>query len=96
MAKLTEDYCKSVAMTCKTTKDFWNKAILFLSEDELTFSLDNISALEKYAISRAVSSNRFTVENNIDPRYHIDVYQAVTIEAIYEEIAFVMSQGRSP
>ena len=25
MAKLTEEYCKSVARSCKTTKDFWNK-----------------------------------------------------------------------
>ena len=25
MARLTEEHCKFVAMTCRTTKDFWNK-----------------------------------------------------------------------
>lgn len=71
-------------------KDFWNKAILFLSDDIQSFSLDNVSALEKYAIEQASASKRYTVENKVDPRYVIDQYQKPTIEQIYEEIAFVM------
>lgn len=71
-------------------KDFWNKAILFLSNDIQSFSLDNISALEKYAIEQATASKRYIVENKVDPRYVIDQYQKPTIEQIYEEISFVM------
>lgn len=71
-------------------KDFWNKAILFLSDDIQSFSLDNVSALEKFAIEQATASKRYTVENKVDPRYVIDQYQKPTVEQIYEEIAFVM------
>lgn len=71
-------------------KDFWNKAILFLSDDIQAFSLDNVSALEKYAIEQARASKRYTVENKVDPKYRIDQYQKPTVEQIYEEIAFVM------
>lgn len=71
-------------------KDFWNKALLFLSEDMQSFSLDNVSALEKYAIEQATASKRYSVENKVDPRYVIDQYQKPTVEQIYEEIAFVM------
>lgn len=71
-------------------KDFWNKAILFLSDDIQAFSLDNVSALEKYAIEQARASKRYTVENKVDPKYKIDQYQKPTVEQIYEEIAFVM------
>lgn len=71
-------------------KDFWNKAILFLSDDIQSFSLDNVSALEKYAIEQATASKRYTVENKVNPRYVIDQYQKPTVEQIYEEIAFVM------
>lgn len=71
-------------------KDFWNKAILFLSADRESFSLDNVSALEKYAIEKAAASKHYTVENKVDPRYEIDQYQKPAVEQIYEEIAFVM------
>lgn len=71
-------------------KDFWNKALLFLSEDMQSFSLDNVSALEKYAIEQATASKRYSLENKVDPRYVIDQYQKPTVEQIYEEIAFVM------
>lgn len=73
-----------------STKTFWNKAILFLSDDNQSFSLDNLSALEKYAIEQATESKRYTMENKVNPRYTIDQYQKPTIEQIYDEIAFVM------
>lgn len=71
-------------------KDFWNKAIMFLSGDYQSFSLDNVSALEKYAIEQATASKRYAVENKVDPHYEIDQYQKPVIEQVYEEIAFVM------
>lgn len=71
-------------------KDFWNKAILFLADDG-EFSLDSISALEKYAIQQARASKRYDVENKQDPRYRINQYQRPIVEQIYEEIAFLMA-----
>ena len=71
-------------------KDFWNKAIMFLS-DSKTFSLDIISGLEEYAIVKAHESKRYAVENNVKPQYEIDEYDLPIIEEIYEEIQFIMA-----
>lgn len=70
-------------------KDFWNKAIMFLAEDD-QFSLDNISALEQFSIRKARESKRYDVENKQDPHYEISQYQQPIIEQIYDEIAFLM------
>ena len=72
------------------SKDFWNKAIMFLS-DKQTFSLDIIAGLEQYAIKKAQESKRYTVENGVNPKYEIDEYDYVSIEEIYDEIQFVMA-----
>lgn len=70
-------------------KDFWNKAVLFLADDS-EFSLDTISALEKYAIDQAKAAKRYDVENKQDPKYSIDQFQQPIIEEIYGHIAFLM------
>lgn len=72
------------------SKDFWNKAIMFLA-DSKTFSLDMISGLEAYAISKALESKRYTVENSVNPKYEIDEYDLPLIEEVYEEIKFIMA-----
>lgn len=72
------------------SKDFWNKAILFLA-DSKTFSLDIISGLEEFAILKARDSKRYTVENTVNPKYEIDEYDLASIEEIYEEIKFIMA-----
>ncbi|MBP3309196.1 MAG: GIY-YIG nuclease family protein [Ruminococcus sp.] len=72
------------------SKDFWNKAIMFL-DDNKTFSLDMISGLEAYAISKAHKSNRYKVENTVNPKYEIDEYDLPLIEEVYEEIKFIMA-----
>ncbi|MCO6559130.1 MAG: GIY-YIG nuclease family protein [Bifidobacterium sp.] len=71
-------------------KDFWNKAIMFIADDDV-FSLDLISALEKYGIVRANESHRYTVENTVEPKYHINQSQEVIVEKVFEEIEFIMS-----
>ena len=77
------------------SKDFWNKAFLFLA-DKKTFSLDIISGLEEYAIIKARESKRYKVENAVNPKYEIDEYDLASIEEIYEEIQFIMAtQGYS-
>lgn len=72
------------------SKDFWNKAIMFLAESK-TFTLDMISGLEKFAIVKAQESKRYKVENNVIPKYEIDEYDLVAIEEIYDEIQFIMA-----
>lgn len=72
------------------SKDFWNKAILFLA-DKKTFSLDIISGLEEYAIIKARESKRYKVENTVNPKYEIDEYDLASIEEIYDEIKFIMA-----
>lgn len=72
------------------SKDFWNKAIMFLA-DSKTFSLDMISGLEAYAINKATDAKRYKVENTVNPRYEIDEYDLPLIEEVYEEIKFIMA-----
>lgn len=75
------------------SKDFWNKAIMFLADNK-TFSLDMISGLEKFAIIKAQESKRYKVENTVVPKYEIDEYDMASVEEIYDEIQFIMgSQG---
>lgn len=72
------------------SKDFWNKAILFLADNK-TFSLDMIGGLEAYAINKAIEAKRYKVENAVNPRYEIDEYDLPLIQGVYEEIKFIMA-----
>lgn len=72
------------------SKDFWNKAIMFLADNK-TFSLDMISGLEEYAIVKAHAAKRYKVENSVKPKYEIDEYDLPSIEEVYDEIQFVMA-----
>lgn len=72
------------------SKNFWNKAIMFLADNK-TFSLDMISGLEAYVINKTTESNRYKVENSVNPRYEIDEYDLPLIEEVYEEIKFIMA-----
>lgn len=72
------------------SKDFWNKAIMFLAESK-TLTLDMISGLEKFAIIKAQESKRYKIENNVVPKYEIDEYDLAAVEEIYDEIQFIMA-----
>ena len=72
------------------SKDFWNKAIMFLADNK-TFSLDMISGLEEYSILKAHESKRYKVENSVSPKYEIDEYDLPSIEEVYDEIQFIMA-----
>ena len=72
------------------SKDFWNKAIMFLAESK-TFTLDMISGLEKFAIIKAQESKRYKIENNVVPKYELDEYDLAAVEEIYDEIQFIMA-----
>ncbi len=71
-------------------KDFWNIAILFLS-DSKTFSLDMISGLEEYAISKAAENKNIKLINTVNPKYKIDEFDYPSIIEIYDKISFIIS-----
>ena len=47
-------------------------------------TLNMISGLEKYAITKAVDANRYQVENKVLPKYNVSEYDLPIIEEIYE------------
>lgn len=71
-------------------KEFWNKAILFLASDSV-FTLDLISALERFGIEKAQASKRYAMDNKVLPQYRIDQYQRPIVEEVFEEIEFMMA-----
>ena len=71
-------------------KEFWNKAILFLASDSV-FTLDLISALERFGIEKTQASKRYAMDNKVLPQYRIDQYQRPIVEEVFEEIEFMMA-----
>jgi len=77
----------------KHSKDFWSKAIMFLSDSQ-TFTQDMLNSLESYCINKAYESNRYKVENKIIPKFEMGEYEQYSVEKVYEEIKFIMdTQG---
>jgi hypothetical protein len=68
-------------------KTFWNKAILFLSEN---FSLDTIKALEVYALKRAEETYQYKILNDVKPQYPINQHDLQFIKQKYAEIEFLL------
>ena len=48
-------------------KDFWNYAVLIVSKTD-SFTQTHIEYLEQLAISKAIESNRYNLENGVSPR----------------------------
>ncbi|GEM_PF-5165973 len=72
-------------------KPWWDRAILFLSDDFSNFTLDTVSDLEKCAIERAMEVYPDIDENKVAPRYKITKFQRPFIENLYGEIQFMMA-----
>lgn len=72
-------------------KPWWDRAILFLSDDSNNFTLDTVSGLEKYAIERAMEVFPDLVENKVAPKYKITKFQRPFIESLFDEIRFMMA-----
>ncbi|MDI9589785.1 MAG: GIY-YIG nuclease family protein [Acidobacteriota bacterium] len=71
-------------------KSWWNVAVLFLSNDAHTFTLDVVTGLEKHAIEMATSALGSIVENKVDPQYVIQAHDKPTVDSLYGEIEFMM------
>lgn len=72
-------------------KSWWDRAVLFLSDDSNNFTLDTASGLEKYAIERATKAFPDIVENKVAPKYKINKSQRPFIESLFSEIRFMMA-----
>lgn len=71
-------------------KKWWDVAVLFLSNDAHTFTLDVVTGLEKHAIEQATHVLGGIVENKIDPKYVIQAHDKPTVDSLYGEIGFMM------
>ena len=65
-------------------------AVLFLSNDAHTFTLDVVTGLEKHAIEQAIHALGGIVENKVDPQYVIQAHDKPTVDSLYGEIEFMM------
>lgn len=74
----------------KKKKWWWDVAVLFLSNDAHTFTLDVVTGLEKHAIEQAIHVLGGIVENKIDPKYVIQAHDKPTVDSLYSEIEFMM------
>lgn len=71
-------------------KKWWDVAVLFLSNDAHTFTLDVVTGLEKHAIEQAIHALGGIVENKVDPQYVIQAHDKPTVDSLYGEIEFMM------
>ena len=71
-------------------KSWWDVAVMFLSNDAHTFTLDVVTGLEKHAIERAITALGSIVENKVDPQYIIQAHDRPTVDSLYGEIEFMM------
>lgn len=72
-------------------KKWWDRAVLFLSDDFNNFTLDTVNGLEKFAIEKAMASMPAILENKVAPKYKIMTFQRPFIESLYNEIEFMMA-----
>lgn len=72
------------------SKDFWNKVILFLSDDQY-FTPNIILGLEELAIRKASEANRYNVLNNASPNIKIKNWDCYDIVEYYNKIEFLLS-----
>ncbi|RGS52462.1 MULTISPECIES: GIY-YIG nuclease family protein [unclassified Olsenella] len=72
-------------------KPWWDRAVLFLSDDSNNFTLDTAIGLEKYAIERTTEAFPDIAENKVAPKYKINKFQRPFIESLFGEIRFMMA-----
>lgn len=72
-------------------RKWWDRAVLFLSDDFNNFTLDTVNGLEKYAIEKAMGTMPAILENKVAPKYQIMPFQKPFIESLYHEVEFMMA-----
>lgn len=74
----------------KAKKEFWNKAIMFLDDDQ-NISKDALDGLEAKAIDYVRKHGAYETENSVTPNPYVDPYKEETIERLHENILFRMA-----
>ena len=74
----------------KTRKEFWNKAVMFLDDDQ-NISKDALDVLEAKAIDYVRTHGSYETDNFATPKPYIDPYKEEAVEHLHEQILFRMS-----
>lgn len=74
----------------KARKEFWNKAVMFLDDDQ-NISKDALDVLEVKAIDYVRTHGSYETDNSATPKPYIDPYKEEAVEHLHEQILFRMS-----
>lgn len=76
--------------THKARKEFWNKAIMFLDDDQ-NISRDALDVLEAKAIDYVRNHGSYETDNQATPKPYVDPYKEEAVERLHERILFRMA-----
>lgn len=74
----------------KARKEFWNKAVMFLDDDQ-NISKDALDVLEAKAIDYVRAHGSYETDNSATPKPYIDPYKEEAVERLHERILFRMA-----
>ena len=74
----------------KARKEFWNKAIMFLDDDQ-NISKDALDVLEAKAIDYVRTHGSYETDNSATPKPYVDPYKEEAVERLHERILFRMA-----
>lgn len=74
----------------KARKEFWNKAVMFLDDDQ-NISKDALDVLEAKAIDYVRTHGSYETDNSATPKPYIDPYKEEAVERLRERILFRMT-----
>lgn len=74
----------------KARKEFWNKAVMFLDDDQ-NISKDALDVLEAKAIDYVRTHGSYETDNSATPKPYIDPYKEEAVEHLHERILFRMA-----
>lgn len=74
----------------KAKKEFWNKAVMFLDDDQ-NISRDALDVLEAKAIDYVRTHGSYETDNSATPKPYIDPYKEDAVERLHDRILFRMA-----
>ena len=74
----------------KAKKEFWNKAVMFLDDDQ-NISRDELDVLEAKAIDYVRTHGSYETDNSATPKPYVDPYKEESVERLHKRILFRMA-----
>ena len=74
----------------KAKKEFWNKAVMFLDDDQ-NISRDALDVLEAKAIDYVRTHGSYETDNAATPKPYVDPYKEEAVERLHDRILFRMA-----